>query len=60
VTGFSFRGTVEVATHRLQVLLQLRVKSASLEGNDLRGGIGVVGNGRAALGAEETVDAFAG
>jgi hypothetical protein len=43
-------------THRLEVLLDLGVKGTSLQSDDLRGGIGVVGNGRTALGAEKTVD----
>lgn len=43
-------------THRLQVLLDLSIESTCLERNDLRSSIGVVGDGRAALGAEETVD----
>jgi hypothetical protein len=41
---------------RLEVLLDLSIKSTSLQSDDLRGGIRVVGDGRAALGAEETVD----
>jgi hypothetical protein len=41
---------------RLEVLLDLGVKGTSLQSDDLRGGIGVVGNGRTALGAEKTVD----
>lgn len=41
---------------RLEVLLDLGIKSTSLQSDDLRGGIGVVGDGRTALGAEETVD----
>lgn len=41
---------------RLQVLLDLSVESTGLERNDLRSSVGVVGDGRAALGAEETVD----
>lgn len=46
-------------THRLQVLLDLSVKGAGLEGDDLRGGVGVVGDGGAALGAEDAVDVVA-
>lgn len=46
--------------YRLQGLLDLRVQSTGLEGNDRRSGVRVVGNGRAALGAEETVDRVAG
>lgn len=43
----------------LESLLQLSLKGASLEGDDLGGGVGIVGNGRTALGAEETVDNLA-
>lgn len=49
--GLDCRGT-----YRLEVLLDLGVESTGLQSDDLRGGIGVVGDGRAALGAEETVD----
>lgn len=45
---------------RLEGLLDLGVKGTGLEGNDLGGGIGVVGNGRTALGAEDTVDGISG
>lgn len=48
------------STHRLQGLLDLRVQSTGLEGNDRRGSVRVVGNGRAAVGAEKTVDRVAG
>lgn len=44
------------STNRLQGLLDLGVESAALEGNDLGSTIGVVGDGRSALGAEESVD----
>lgn len=47
-------------TYRLELLLQLGLKGAGLESNDLGGGIGVVGDGRAALGAEESVDGVSG
>lgn len=47
-------------TYRLEVLLQLGVEGTGLEGDDLGGGIGVVGDGRAALGAEEAVDDVTG
>lgn len=47
-------------THRLEVLLQLSLESTGLEGDDLGRGIGVVGDGGAALGAEETVDNLSG
>lgn len=46
-------------TYRLQVLLDLSVQSTSLQSDDLGGSIGVVGNGRATLGAEDTVDGMA-
>ena len=49
-----------MGTYGLEVLLDLGVKSASLQGDDLRSGIGVVGDGRAALGAEEAMDILAG
>jgi hypothetical protein len=45
---------------RLEVLLNLRVEGTGLQGNDLGGGIGVVGYGRAAVGAEEAPDGLAG
>jgi hypothetical protein len=48
------------ATHRLQLLLDLGVQSPGLEGNDIGSSIGVVGNGRAALGAEEAMDGVSG
>jgi len=47
-------------THRLEVLLDLGVEGTSLQGDDLRSGIGVVGDGRTALATEETVDDVAG
>ena len=47
-------------TYRLQVLLDLGVQGAGLEGNDLRGRIRVVGNGRAALRAEDPVNLVTG
>lgn len=47
-------------TYRLQGLLNLSVQGTGLDSNDLGGGIGVVGNGRATLGAEEAVDSVAG
>jgi hypothetical protein len=45
---------------RLEGLLNLGVEGAGLEGDDLGGGVGVVGNGRAAVGAEEAPDGLAG
>jgi hypothetical protein len=45
---------------RLEVLLDLGVEGTSLQGDDLRSGIGVVGDGRTALAAEETVDNVTG
>ena len=47
-------------TYGLEVLLDLGVKGAGLEGNDLGGGVGVVGDGGAAVGAEEAPDGLAG
>lgn len=47
-------------TYGLQGLLDLGVKGAALEGNDLGGRVGVVGDGAAALGAEDAVDVLAG
>jgi hypothetical protein len=44
---------------RLQLFLQLRVEAPGLHSDDGRGGVGVVSNGRAALGAEDAVDGFA-
>lgn len=46
-------------TYRLEVLLDLSVQSTSLQSDDLRGRIGVVGNGRATLGTEDAVDSVA-
>lgn len=46
-------------TYGLQGLLDLRVQSAGLQSDNLRSRIGVVGNGRATLGAEDTVDGVA-
>ena len=46
-------------THRLQGLLDVRIESATLDRNDLLGGIGVVGDGGAALGAEQAMHVFA-
>lgn len=48
------------ATHRLQCLLDLGVEGSALQSNDLWGRIGVVGNRRATLRAEDTVDGLAG
>lgn len=47
------------STHRLQCLLNLSVECTSLEGDNRRGRIRVMGNRRATLGAEETVDVLA-
>lgn len=46
-------------TYRLQGLLDLSVQSTGLQSDNLRGRIGVVGNGRATLGAEDAVDGVA-
>ena len=48
------------ATYGLQSLLNLRVQGTGLEGDDLGRGIGVVGDRRATLGAEDAVDGVAG
>lgn len=48
------------STYRLEVLLDLVVQSTSLQSDDLRGRIGVVGNRRATLRAEDTVNSIAG
>lgn len=47
-------------THGLEGLLDLGGESAGLEGDDLGGGVGVVGDGGAAFGAEEAPDGVAG
>lgn len=47
-------------TYRLQILLDLGVQGTSLQGDDLGSSIGVVGNRRATLGAEDAVDGMAG
>jgi hypothetical protein len=47
-------------TYRLQGLLDLSVQGSSLDGNDLGGGIGVMSNGGATLGAEDAVDSVTG
>lgn len=48
-----------MVTHRLEVLLNLRIQGAGLEGDDVRGALRVVGDGAAALGAEDAVDGLA-
>lgn len=47
-------------THRLEVLLDLRVECPSLYGDDLGCGIRIMSDGGSALGAEETPDCIAG
>lgn len=47
-------------TYGLQVLLVLNTQGAALQGDDRGRGIGVVGDGGTALGAEDTVDSLAG
>lgn len=44
----------------LQVLLDLGGEGTGLEGNNLRGGIGVMGNGGTTIRAEDAVDGVAG
>lgn len=46
--------------YRLQGLLNLGIESTSLEGDDLGGSRRIVGDGRAALGAEDSVDGISG
>ncbi len=48
----NFHRSLPKKTYRLQGLLDLAVQGAALEGNDLGGGVRVVGDGRAALLAE--------
>lgn len=47
-------------TYGLQSLLDLSVQGTGLESDDLGGGIGVVSDRRATLGAEDAVDSVAG
>ena len=47
-------------TYRLQVLLDFRVQSTSLQSNDLGSGLGVVSDRGSALATENTVDGHAG
>jgi hypothetical protein len=54
-----YKRVVERETHGLQLLLVLAAEGTALEGNDRGRGVGVVGNGRAALGAEDAVDVLA-
>lgn len=51
---------LRIDTYRLESLLDLRIQSTRLQSNDLGGRIGVVSNGRATLGAEDTVDGVTG
>lgn len=44
---------------RLESLLDLRVQRTGLDSDDLRRGVGVVGDGRAAFRAEDSVDILA-
>jgi len=46
-------------TYRLKPLLNLDIQRTTLKGNDLGRGLGLVGNGGAALGAEPPVDGVA-
>lgn len=48
------------ATYRLQGLLDLGVESTGLEGDNRGRSLGVMGDGRTALAAEDTVDGLAG
>jgi hypothetical protein len=47
-------------TYRLESLLDLSIQSTGLQSDNLGSRIGVVGNGRATLGAEDTVDGVTG
>lgn len=53
------QGIIIRGTYGLELLLKLRLKGASLEGDDLGGGIGVVSDRGTALGAKEAVDDLA-
>lgn len=44
------------STYRLQGLLDFRVQGTRLDGDDLGSGLGVMSNGRAAIGAEDPMD----
>jgi hypothetical protein len=46
-------------TYRLQGFLDLTVQRSGFDGDDLGGRIGVVGDGRTALGAKDTMHGFA-
>lgn len=52
--------TVFSSTYRLQSLLDLRVEGSGLDGNDLRSGFWVMGDGRTAFRAKDTVNWMAG
>lgn len=52
-------GEKKELSHRLEVLPDLGVESAALESDDLGGRVGVVGDGRSAVGAEESPDGLA-
>lgn len=51
---------IALVTYGLQSLLDLSVEGTGLDSDDLGGGIGVVGDRRATLGAEDAVDSVAG
>lgn len=51
--------TDRAETYWLEILLDLAVESTGLECNDLRGSIGIVSDGRTALGAEKPPDRLA-
>lgn len=51
---------IAMVTYGLQSLLDLSVEGTGLDSNDLGGGVGVVGDRRATLGAEDAVDSVAG
>jgi len=49
-----------VTTYGLQSFLDLSVESTGFEGDDRWGSLGVMGDGRTALGAEDAMDGLAG
>lgn len=58
ILAFFFEETRQ-ATYGFQCLLDLSVESTGLEGDNRGRGLGVMGDGRAALAAEDTVDRLA-
>lgn len=60
VVNTAQRRWVDFDTYRLQILALLGFKSTTLQSNDFGGRIGIVGYGRAALGAEQAMNIFTG